>query len=311
MKLLKGFNKFGVLAVMVVATMMCSACSNNFKENNSDTVKERYSKDIRSIGITDPYVNPDVKFSNLTSEEDKAELIKDLEKAGIKKSYIEDYISYVDMYNKAVPDSVLNGWNTLDKINYDSYAIHDKWVEKYPDFTGICCRMAVFTLLRDDILVNNDNFERIAKESLAFDMDAFENMPNKYMTDENLKAFETFFAPIPTSASTDREEQKKALENAIKDRKIEFKNSNLKLVAYVTHDTVDKSKPFLFIDHAGVIYEKDGSVYLLEKLAFQEPYQLVKFPSEDEVIKYFDSKYNIDTSGEMAKPIYMINDKVM
>ena len=31
---------------------------------------------------------------------------------------------------------------------------------------------------------------------------------------------------------------------------------------------------------------------------------------EEEIIKYFDSKYNLDTSGTMAEPIYMINDQL-
>lgn len=100
------------------------------------------------------------------------------------------------------------------------------------------------------------------------------------------------------------------MENALKEREIQFKNPNLKIIALVVHDTVEKSNPFLFIDHIGVIYEKDGSVYLLEKLAFQEPYQWIKFPSEEEIIKYYESKYDLDTTGQMAKPIYMINDEL-
>ncbi|SFE75455.1 DUF4300 family protein [Peptostreptococcus sp. D1] len=311
MKILKSFNNnFGVLVILFIVTILCSACSNNSREHSSDVSQVKHSKDIRSSGITEPYVNPDVKFSNLTSEE-KSELSKDLEQAGIKKSYIVDYTNYIDIYNKTVPDSVLNGWNTLDKVNYDSYEIHEKWIKKYPDFIGICCRMAAFTLLRDDILVNNDNFKKTSKESLNFDINSFETMPTKYMADENLKTFEKFFAPIPTSLSTDREEQKKALKNALKERGIQFENSSLKFIALVAHDTVEKSNPFLFIEHAGVIYEKNGSIYLLEKLAFQEPYQLIKFPSEEEIIKYFESKYNLDTTGQMAKPIYMINDKLI
>ena len=147
-------------------------------------------------------------------------------------------------------------------------------------------------------------------ESLVFDINSYEMMPAKYMTVENLKAYENFYAPIPTSLSTDKEEQKKVLEHALKERGIQFKNSDLKFIGLVEHDTVDESNPFLFIDHAGVIYEKDGSVYLLEKLAFQEPYQWIEFPSEEEIIKYFESKYNLDTTGNTAEPIYMINDKL-
>ena len=281
--------------------------SESLSENSSD---KKQIGDLRSSGITDPYVNAEVKFSNLISEEDQSELSKDLEKTGIKESYIKDYINYVNIYNETAPKSVLNGWNTLDKVNYDPYEIADVWVEKYPDFVGVCCRMAAFTLLRDDILVNNTDFQKTSMWSLAFDSDSFEMMPTKYMTDEHLKTFENFYAPIPTSLSTDKEVQKKILEQALKERGIQFNNSDLKFIGMVGHNTIDESSPFLFIDHAGVIYEENGSVYLLEKLAFQEPYQWIEFPSEDEIIKYFESKYNLDSTGNMAEPIYMINDKL-
>ena len=301
---MKNFKRIlSVLLISVMVTALFSACADNSSDNG-------YAKDLRSSGITDPYVNPDVKFSNLTSKEDRDELGRDLEKAGIKQSYIKDFIDYVNIYNETAPDSVLDGWNTLDKVSYDPYEIQDVWVQKYPDFVGVCCRMATFTLLRDDIAVNNADFEKISPWSLAFDLNSFEMMPEKYMTDEDLKAFEDFYAPIPTSLSTDKEEQKKVLAQALEERGIEFKNSELKFIGLVTHNTIDEANPFLFLDHAGVIYEKNGSVYLLEKLAFQEPYQWIEFPSEEEIIKYFESKYNLDTTGKMAEPIYMINEKL-
>ena len=291
----------------ITVTALSSGGSDHLGENSS---YENQSGDLRSSGITDPYVNPAVTFSNLTSEEDQTALSKDLEKAGIKESYIKDYIHYVTLYNETAPKSVLNGWNTLDQINYDPYEINDVWVQKYPDFVGVCCRMAAFTLLRDDILVNNTDFQKTSMWTLAFDSNSFEMMPIKYMTDENLEAFENFYAPMPTSTSTDKEVQKKVLEQTLKERGIQFKNSNLKFIGMVGHNTVDESNPFLFLDHAGVIYEKNGSVYLLEKLAFQEPYQWIEFPSEEEIIKYFESKYNLDSTGKMAEPIYMINDRL-
>lgn len=311
MKVLKSVKSIlGVFLILIMVTALFSACSGNLGENSSDETQGGNAKDLRSTGITDPYVNPEVKFSNLASEEDQSELSKDLENAGIKEAYIKDYLNYVNIYNETAPESVLNGWNTLDKINYDPYEINDVWVQKYPDFAGVCCRMVAFTLLRDDILVNNPDFQKTSMWPLAFDMDSFEMMPTKYMTDENLEAFENFYAPIPTSLSTDKEIQKKVLEQALAERGIQFQNSELKFIGLVAHNTVDESDPFLFLDHAGVIYEKNGSVYLLEKLAFQEPYQWIEFPSEEEIIKYFEAKYNLDTTGTMADPIYMINDKL-
>ena len=315
MKVLKDVKNsksiLGVCFILIMVMAVFSACSDNPGENSSDINQNGTAKDLKSIGITDPYVNPDVKFSNLTSEEDQAELSRDLEKAGIKESYIKEYLTYVTIYNETAPESVLTGWNTLDKVNYDPYEINEVWVEKYPDFAGVCCRMVAFTLLRDDILVSNTDFPITPVWPLAFDMDSFEMMPAKYMTDENLKTFESFYAPIPTSLSTDKEVQKKVLEQALADRGIQFKNSKLKFIGLVVHNTVDESEPFLFLDHAGVIYEKNGAVYLFEKLAFQEPYQWIEFPSEEEIIKYFEAKYNLDTTGTRAEPIYMINDTLL
>ena len=311
MKILKNAkNIVSVFLMLIMVTALFSACSDYSVENSSDENQSGYAKDLRSSGITDPYVNPEVTFGNLTSEEDQSALSKDLEEAGIKESYINDYMNYVHIYNETAPKSVLDGWNTLDKVNYDAYEINDVWVQKYPDFVGVCCRMAAFTLLIDDIQVSNSDFQKTSMESLAFDSISFEMMPTQYMTDENLTAYENFYAPIPTSTSTDKEVQKKVLAQALEDRGIEFKNSNLKFIGLVDHDTSDASNPFLIIGHAGVIYEKNGSVYLLEKLAFQEPYQWIEFPSEEEIIKYFESKYNLDTTGNMAEPIYMINDKL-
>ena len=223
MKVLKRVKSIlGVLLILVMVTALFSACSDNLGENSSDKNQNGYAKDLRSVGITDPYVNPKVKFSNLTSKEDQSELSKDLEKAGIKESYIKDYMNYVHIYNETVPESVLNGWNTLDKVNYDAYEINDVWVQKYPDFIGVCCRIAALTLLRDDIVVNNTDFQKISMESLVFDSISFETMPTKYMTDEDLKTFENFYAPIPTNLSTDKEVQKKVLEQAFQERGIQF-----------------------------------------------------------------------------------------
>ena len=155
----------------IMKIKLYSGSSEILEENSSD---KNQGGDIRSSGITDPYVNPEVTFSNLTSEEDRKELGKDLEEVGIKESYIKDFINYVNIYNETAPKSVLNGWNTLDKVNYDPYEIADVWVQEYPDFVGVCCRMASFTLLRDDILVNNTDFEKTSMGALAFDNYSFE-----------------------------------------------------------------------------------------------------------------------------------------
>ena len=58
-----------------MVTVLSSGCSEHLEENSSD---KNQNGDLRDSGVTDPYVNPDVKLSNLTSEEDQSELSKDL-----------------------------------------------------------------------------------------------------------------------------------------------------------------------------------------------------------------------------------------
>ena len=101
MKVLKSVKSIlGVFLILVMVTAVFSACSDDLGENSADKNQSGYAKDLRAVGITDPYVNPKVTFSNLTSEEDQSELGKDLEKAGIKESYIRDYMNYVNIYNE-------------------------------------------------------------------------------------------------------------------------------------------------------------------------------------------------------------------
>ena len=128
MKVLKNAKSIlGVFLILIMVTVLFYACSDNLEENSSDNNQSGYAKDLRSSGITDPYVNPEVTFSNLTSEEDQSALCEDLEKVGITESHIKDYMNYVNVYNETAPKSVLNGWNTLDKVNYDPYEIADVW----------------------------------------------------------------------------------------------------------------------------------------------------------------------------------------
>ena len=74
----------------ILEIALFSDCTDNSCENSSGENQSGYAKDLRSSGITDPYVNPEVTFSNLTSEEDQSALCEDLEKVGITESHIKD-----------------------------------------------------------------------------------------------------------------------------------------------------------------------------------------------------------------------------
>ena len=56
MKVLKGVKRIlGVFLLLIMVTTLFSACSDNLEENNSDKNQISNAKDLKSIGITDPY----------------------------------------------------------------------------------------------------------------------------------------------------------------------------------------------------------------------------------------------------------------
>ena len=66
----------------------------------------------------------------------------------------------------------------------------------------------------------------------------------------------------------------------------------------------------LFIGHTGLMYKNQGKFYFLEKLSFQEPYQLLKFNSKKEIYDYLMKKYNQDMGEGTHEAIITENDKV-
>ncbi len=82
------------------------------------------------------------------------------------------------------------------------------------------------------------------------------------------------------------------------------------LISVVFHDMwEDENK--LFIGHAGVLFPVGETLYFIEKLAFQEPYQLTKFQDRTELNAYLMTKYNVDENQPTAVPFIIENDSLM
>ena len=58
-----------------------------------------------------------------------------------------------------------------------------------------------------------------------------------------------------------------------------------------------------------MLFDYKNKVYFLEKIAFQEPYQLTKFNNRGELFDYLMSKYSVEFDQPTAQPFIMENDK--
>ena len=106
--------------------------------------------------------------------------------------------------------------------------------------------------------------------------------------------------------------QVKALQTGWSERGISFEDSSARLISVVLHDRFSDTDNTLFIGHVGVLLPaEDGSLYFIEKVAFQEPYRLVKIQNRTELSDYLMEKYDTAWGQDTTRSFIMENDELM
>ena len=107
-------------------------------------------------------------------------------------------------------------------------------------------------------------------------------------------------------------DQVKALQTGWSERGISFEDSSARLISVVLHDRFSDTDNTLFIGHVGVLLPaEDGSLYFIEKVAFQEPYRLVKIQNRTELSDYLMEKYDTAWGQDTTRSFIMENDELM
>lgn len=251
--------------------------------------------------------------SNLVGEESQNILDAYMKSAGISKERRDIFFEHVNQFNEAVDSSLLyDGFTEADPMNpkYDPYDYQDQWSEKYPDFNGYNCRITAFGLFGDRI-VSDINAE-IRDDTLFWDQESLE-FDNSALIEENDETkFYQFFSQISTEGTKDISVHAKKVQEDWKKRGISFKESDkLSLITVWFHDVWEDDDNELTIGHAGVLLNCKDRFLFIEKIAFQEPYQVLCFSSKDDLVKYLMDKYDISWGQETASPFVMENDVLL
>ena len=78
------------------------------------------------------------------------------------------------------------------------------------------------------------------------------------------------------------------------------------------HDKPTEEESLLFVGHVGVLLTaKDGTLYFVEKVAFQEPYRMLRFADRTALSDYLMGKYDTSWGQDTASPFIMENDELM
>ncbi len=254
-----------------------------------------------------------ITYSNLKEKAIQDTLRGVMEDADISKKRQEIFFDYVNEFNEVVSEEGLTkGYEEaeISFVKYDPYAMQEEWMAAYPDFLGYNCRITAFSLFADFLEIPVDSKTR--DEMILMDMYALEADNTAIEDEEELKKYKVLFSIIPTQNTKDIATHVEQLQKDWKERGIRFDEKiTAKLITVLFHEYVDENENYLFIGHTGVLIPHEDELFFIEKLAFQEPYQLTIFKNRIELNDYLMTKYDNSVGQPTAKPFIMENDQLL
>ena len=253
----------------------------------------------------------EIVYSNIASKSVQQELLKMMKNANISQQRQDVLLKKINQFNTVIGSEMLvEDYKEYisGESKYDPYDMQDKWAEKSPDFMGYNCRITAFSVFRDFLEISLKS--KVNDEMIVFDLVSLEEDNSAMVEKDDEKAFSIFYSTVPTDFTKDTNVHIKKFQENFKNKGIKFlENENASIISVVFHESIDKNENYLFIGHTGVLFDYKNKVYFLEKIAFQEPYQLTKFNNRGELFDYLMSKYNVEFDQPTAQPFIMENDK--
>ncbi|AMD94852.1 DUF4300 family protein [Leptotrichia sp. oral taxon 847] len=308
-------NKKMLLIFAVVISML--NCSNeNISKNNN--MKKQNTAENTKIIKNSKLKKEDLKsidYSNMADKDVQKQIRESLENSKVNSSNIDLFFKSVNYYNETTENKGLikKGFINSKNINptYDEAAIQQIWDKKNKNFPGFNCRITAFTLMKDYIKMEKPAVN--AGEMLFMDLESLKNTPFELFSQNEKEKFVNLFSEIPTKATKDVKVHVENVKYIWKKRGIKFdKNSKISMISVFFHFNDDPKENILFIGHVGILVpQKDGKLLFIEKLAFQQPYQVLKFNNRLELNDYLMNKYDTAWGQPVAKPFIMENDELL
>ena len=129
----------------------------------------------------------------------------------------------------------------------------------------------------------------------------------------SLNDFRALYASMKAEDSTEVRRHVRTVQAQWRKRGVSFRDSEkIRLITVFFHDKPGEEESLLFVGHVGVLLcAEDGTLYFIEKVAFQEPYRLLRFTDRTALSDYLMGKYDISWGQDTARPFIMENDALM
>ena len=290
-----------ILKILLTLTMALLFVSCAPKTNDHGNEASQVDKQNETPNDKD---DDTIMYTNLSSDETKDELKNALLDKGLNEGDVDLFMSNLNTYNESADTSELASSFTKysDNVAYNNSM--DKFTEKNPDFLGINCRITTFSLMKNSMDVNKE----LEDKSSVLDFDKKAISDKSLLSEDEMKKFITYYAPI--NVKDEKANYEDLITKEFIERGIKFNNDKVKVISVYLNSKDEIDGNILFIGHTGLMYENQGKYYFLEKLSFQEPYQLLRFNSKKEIYDYLMKKYNQDMGEGTHEAIVTENDKV-
>ena len=256
-----------------------------------------------------------IEYTNLNDRASRELLQELLSDAGVSDGRIQGFFCRVGHFN----DSVKQEWLTdgfeeagLLYTKYDPYTMQDEWTAKNGTFPGYNCRITAMSLFGDFLSVSADSQIHAGEDVLFVDKETLKTDPDA-LGGSSLADFCALYSSMKTEHTTEIKRHVQAVQEEWASRGVIFReNERIRLITVFFHDKPTEEESLLFVGHVGVLLTaEDGTLHFVEKVAFQEPYRMLRFADRTALSDYLMGKYDTSWGQDTASPFIMENDKLM
>ena len=256
-----------------------------------------------------------IAYTNLNDSVSRKLLEDMLSGAGVSGNRIQGFFNRVDSFNETMREEWLTtGFEEAELLytKYDPYAMQDEWTAKNGTFPGYNCRITAMNLFGDFLSVSADSQINAGEDVLFVDEEALKTDPDA-LGGSSLADFRALYSSMKAEDTTEIKRHVQTVQEEWTSRGVTFReNERIRLITVFFHDKPTEEESLLFVGHVGVLLTaEDGTLYFVEKVAFQEPYRMLRFADRTALSDYLMGKYDTSWGQDTASPFIMENDKLM
>ena len=168
------------------------------------------------------------------------------------------------------------------------------------------------SLFGDFLSVRADSQINAGEDVLFVDEETLKTDPDA-LGGSSLADFRALYSSMKAEDSTEIKRHVQTVQEEWASRGVTFReNERIRLITVFFHDKPTEEESLLFVGHVGVLLTaEDGTLYFVEKVAFQEPYRMLRFADRTALSDYLMGKYDTSWGQDTASPFIMENDKLM